>query len=105
MTGVPSPPAMMHDRRERAQNGVSLLGEAHVRKESFSALPTVTTDFSCSFGTGFFWAVLVFGQTFSGRPEHVPWREVSSHLIALIVGIYQKYALSHPHPNLCQAGP
>lgn len=25
----------------------------------------------------------------SGRPGHVPWREVSSHLIALIVGIYK----------------
>jgi hypothetical protein len=27
----PTHPAMMHDRRERAQNGVSLLGEAHIR--------------------------------------------------------------------------
>lgn len=36
---------------------------------------------------------------FSGRPGHVPWREVSSHLIALILGIYKK-ALYHPHPNL-----
>lgn len=35
---------------------------------------------------------------FSGRPGHVPWREVSSHLIALILGIYKKYALYHPHP-------
>lgn len=34
----PTHPAMMHDRRERAQNGVSLLGEAHVRKESSSTL-------------------------------------------------------------------
>lgn len=42
---------------------------------------------------------------FSGRPGHVPWREVSSHLIALILGIYKKYALYHPHPNLFQAGP
>jgi hypothetical protein len=24
------------------------------------------------------------GKAFSGRPGHVPWREVSSHLIALI---------------------
>ena len=42
----------------------------------------------------------------SGRPGHVPWREVSSHLIALIVGISKKIcSLSHPHQNLCQAGP
>lgn len=32
-----------------------------------------------------------------GRPGHVPWREVSSHLIALIVGISNKYALSLIH--------
>jgi hypothetical protein len=33
-----SPSHDAHDRRERAQNGVSILDEAHVRKESFSRL-------------------------------------------------------------------
>jgi len=32
---------------------------------------------------------------FSGRPGHVPWREVSSHLIALILGIYKKLSIIH----------
>lgn len=87
----PTHPAMMHDRRERAQNGVSLLGEAHVRKESFSRLSPLCWTFSILPYFG------MHGKAFSGRPGHVPWREVSSHLIALIVGISKKYALSLIH--------
>lgn len=34
---------------------------------------TVTTDSSCSFGTGLFWAVLVFGQAFFLLPVDGPF--------------------------------
>lgn len=90
----PTHPAMMHDRRERAQNGVSLLDEAHVR--NFHTLFPM-----------YLYYLIVECTGISGRPGHVLWREVSSHLhlIEDLRSLYQKDALSHPHPNQCQTGP
>jgi len=91
-------PAMIWQKRASTKwNGVSILDEAE--RIFFKTLSPMLNFLYITL----FWNALEF----CGRLGHVPWREVSYHLIALIAGISKKDAppLIHIKIFLSQAGP